>query len=155
MSEAVPNTQNEFWRPPAVLPQSTEAEATSPTSVESCPGCTTEFMVGAKFCHVCGSARPDVVDAARSWTSYLVFQTIAHGFAVVRQRIGLPLPSLIALFVGMACLLATVCVGLIYPEQSYADFQAVQFYRVQWLLAAVAAFVAGILLKKSGSSSQK
>jgi hypothetical protein len=36
----------------------------------------------------------------------------------------------------------------VYTVQNLADFQAIQSYRLQWLMAAVAAFVAGILLKK-------
>jgi len=31
------------------------------------------------------------------------------------------------------------------------DFQAVQYWRMEWLLGGVAAFIAGILLKISGS----
>jgi len=35
-------------------------------------------------------------------------------------------------------------VGSFTAVQSFADFQAIQYYRVQWLLAAVAAFMAGL-----------
>jgi hypothetical protein len=59
--------------------------------------------------------------------------------------------SLIAFFAGLGCLLAAVAVGAIYSVQTLADFQAIQSWRVQWLLAALAAFVAGILLKQAGS----
>ena len=33
-----------------------------------------------------------------------------------------------------------------------AEFQAVQMWRIEWLLAATASFVAGILLKKPSDS---
>jgi hypothetical protein len=36
---------------------------------------------------------------------------------------------------------------MIYSIQNLADFEAVQLWRMQWLLAAIAAFVAGVLLK--------
>ena len=41
--------------------------------------------------------------------------------------------------------------GAIYSVQTLADFQAIQSWRMQWLLAALVAFVAGILLKQAGS----
>jgi hypothetical protein len=39
-------------------------------------------------------------------------------------------------------------VGLL-TARTLVDWQAIQFYRAEWLLAATAAFVAGILLKKN------
>ncbi len=49
----------------------------------------------------------------------------------------------------MVCLImAGVAVGMIYSVQTFNDFQAVQLYRMQWLLGAIAAFAAGLLLKK-------
>jgi hypothetical protein len=38
-------------------------------------------------------------------------------------------------------------VGFI-TAKTLVEWQAIQFYRAEWLLAATAAFVAGILLKK-------
>jgi len=35
------------------------------------------------------------------------------------------------------------------------DWQAIQFYRAEWLLAATAAFVAGILLKGPSKSDRE
>jgi uncharacterized Tic20 family protein len=66
--------------------------------------------------------------------------------------IGLPIASLVAFLLGLGCLLASVAVGFIYAVQNFADFQAIQFWRMQWLLAAIAAFVAGILLKRTRSA---
>lgn len=136
MSEVVHDAQHDFWRPP-VAPAGT-------AMVEACDGCGAEFMVGAGFCHVCGSARQAQATplAANRWTRYLEFQNI-------KQGLGLSTGSLIAFLIGMGCLMAVVSVGVIYTMQTFADFQAVQLYRMQWLMAAVAAFVAGILLKKT------
>jgi hypothetical protein len=50
--------------------------------------------------------------------------------------------------------LAAVAVGIIYSVQTLADFQAIQSWRMQWLLAALVAFAAGILLKQSGSKEK-
>jgi hypothetical protein len=139
MSEVVHNAQHEFWRPPVI-----EQGAATPAMVEACDGCGTEFMVGARFCHVCGTSRQMQADADHNWTRYLEFQNI-------KQAVGLPTASLLAFCIGLGCMLAVLVVGVIYTVQNFADFQAIQLFRVQWLLAAVAAFVAGILLKKSPS----
>ena len=48
--------------------------------------------------------------------------------------------------------MAGAAVGMIYSVQTFNDFHAVQLYRMQWLLGAIAAFVAGVLLKKTPSA---
>ena len=135
MAGVAHDAQHDFWRPP-IAPSGA-------TLVDACEGCGTEFMVGAGFCHVCGSARQaqPAPSSENAWTRYLEFQNI-------KQGLGLTTAPLIAFLVGIGCLMAVISVGLIYTMQTFADFQAVQLYRMQWLLAAVAAFVAGILLKK-------
>ena len=47
------------------------------------------------------------------------------------------------------CLLGASAVGVIFSARTVLDWQAVQLWRIEWLLAAVAAFVAGCLLKKA------
>ena len=81
--------------------------------------------------------------AASHWTLYLEFHNI-------KRALGLSTASLVAFLVGMVCLImAGIAVGMIYSVQTFNDFQAVQLYRMQWLLGAIAAFAAGLLLKKS------
>jgi hypothetical protein len=142
MPQAIPNAQHEFWRPPTV--QSLTAK---PEMVEVCDGCGSEFMVGARFCHVCGNARGMRAGSTSSyWARYMEFQNIKEG-------LGLSTASLIAFIIGLGCLLiGAVVVGMIYSVQTLAEFQAVQLYRIQWLLGSVAAFVAGILLKRSSET---
>ena len=142
MSGVVNDTHQEFWRPPAVI--SNQSIHSSPTMAGACEGCGTEFIVDGRFCHVCGSERQTQASAtiASTWTRYLEFQTI-------KQAIGLSAASLIAFLLGLGCLLAAVAMGMIFAVQTFNDFQAVQLFRLQWLLAAVAAFLAGILLKRS------
>ena len=150
MTEVVHNAPQEFWRPPIA-----QAEPTVPAMVEVCDRCQTEFMVGAKFCHDCGAARqPRTIPfAEHSWTRALAFLHILE-FHNVKEWLGLSLASLIAFFAGLGCLLAAIAVGVIYSVQNLADFQAIQSWRIQWLLAALVAFVAGILLKQAGSAKQ-
>jgi hypothetical protein len=138
MADVVQDAQHEFWRPP-VAP----ADAARPGLAEVCDGCATEFMVGSLFCHVCGSSREARALATPHWALYLQFHNI-------KRALRLSTASLIAFVVGIACLvMAAVAVGLIYNVQTFNDFQAVQLYRMQWLLGAIAAFAAGMLLKKS------
>lgn len=138
MADVVRDAQHEFWRPPVVA-----AEAARPGMVEVCDGCATEFMVGSLFCHVCGAAREGLPVATAHWTLYLEFHNI-------KRALGLSTASLIAFLIGMVCLImAGIAVSMIYSVQTFNDFQAVQLYRMQWLLGAIAAFAAGMLLKKS------
>jgi hypothetical protein len=51
MSEVVHNAQHEYWRPPAA-----QQSAATPVMVEACDRCGMEFMVGARFCHLCGAS---------------------------------------------------------------------------------------------------
>jgi hypothetical protein len=136
MSDVVHDAQQEFWRPPAGA-----AEAAHPGMVEICDGCASEFMVGSLFCHVCGASR-QARTATTHWALYLQFHNI-------KRALGLSTGALMAFLVGMVCLImAGIAVGMIYSVQTFNDFQAVQLYRMQWLLGAIAAFAAGLLLKK-------
>ena len=74
------------------------------------------------------------------WLHYLQFHEI-------KSRVGLSTASFIALVIGMACVAGALLVGLL-TVKTLVDWQAIQMYRVEWLLAATAAFVLGILLKK-------
>ncbi len=147
MSEVIDNAPQEFWRPPV-----TQSDAALPTMVEVCDRCETEFMVGARFCHDCGAVRQPRTDPStgRNWSHALKFLRVLE-FQNVKEWLGLSVASLVAFFAGLGCLLAAIAVGLIYSVQNLADFQAIQSWRIQWLLAALVAFVASILLKNAGA----
>jgi hypothetical protein len=173
MSEVVQETHQEFWRPP--VPVVTEAVVVRDAlpMAEACPRCGTEFLLGSRFCHTCGVRRPEAIsstakaDAAAianhweqlvarvhagvsaipwskiqfpAWLRYLHFHEI-------KSRSGLSTASLIAFILGVGCIAGALLVGLL-TAKTFVDWQAIQFYRAEWLLAATAAFVAGILLKK-------
>jgi len=175
MSEVVQDTPQEFWRPPSPL----VADAiifrdAVPTMAEACSRCGSEFLLGSRFCHSCGGRRPEAIHAAAtadvaamaglweqgaaqayslvalwnnikfpSWLRYLHFHEI-------KNWIGLPTASLISFVVGVGCVAGALLVGLL-TARNFVDWQAIQFYRAEWLLAATASFVAGILLKKPSS----
>ncbi len=144
MSEAIPDSQNDFWRPPlaAMQPVPIIIPAVSAALVEACDRCESEFMVGARFCYVCGAVRRTQTLSSPNWTRYLEFNHIT-------RTLNLPFASLIAFLAGLACLFAAAFVGMVHAIQSVSDSQAIQLWRMQWLLAAIAFFVAGILLKRT------
>jgi len=78
--------------------------------------------------------------AVPSWLRYLHFHEI-------KRSIGLPMPSLIAFMIGLGCVLGMLGVSLFYRASTLAEFQAIQMWRIEWLLSAIASFVAGMLLK--------
>jgi hypothetical protein len=181
MAEVIQKTGQEFWQPPSpmlagelVVPEIVSSMA------EACPSCGTEFLLGSGFCHSCGRRRPQalsLVDKAHaaeiaglwehavgsvqsavsdlhktltrtklpSWLHYLTFHEI-------QRWVGLPTASLVAFIVGLACIAGALLVGLL-TARTLTEWQAIQFYRAEWLLGATAAFVAGILLKKSSNSN--
>jgi len=68
-------------------------------------------------------------------------------FHEIKSRLGLPTASMVAFLIGLGCVAGALLVGLL-TAKTLVDWQAIQSYRVEWLLAATASFVAGILLKK-------
>jgi hypothetical protein len=75
-----------------------------------------------------------------SWLRYLHFHEI-------KRWVGLPTAALVAFMIGLGCVAGAIGVSLFYKASNLGEFQAIQLWRIEWLLAATAAFVAGILLK--------
>lgn len=134
MSDLVRDAHQEFWRPP--LTQSSVANA------DSCRRCGTEFMVGAAFCHICGMNRHRAASAPTvPWAKYLS-SIPRFDFSGVQKWLALPVAPLCAFLLGAVFLVIALGVGLMN-----AEFEVIQLWRIEWLLAACAAFLAGILLK--------
>src|SRR5689334_14272749 len=129
MSEVIQKAQHEFWRPPVA-----QESGAAPAMVDACYNCGAEFMVGGRFCHLCGCKRQMQADHAQStWVRFPQFVRSLE-FQNVKQWFGLPTASLIAFLLGLGCLLGVLAVGLIYTAQNFNEFQAIQLWRVQWLL---------------------
>jgi len=133
--------RQEFWKP-AVAPRHEQAP-NAEASEQVCLDCGTDFVIGSRFCYVCGADRnanlsDTSVPGIRAWVD----------FASLRDTLGLTNASLVAFILGCACVIAAVVTGLVFTATTLLDWQAVQLWRIEWLLAAVALFVAGVLLKK-------
>jgi hypothetical protein len=139
MAEAADQAHHEFWRPPLA------ASATSAIVERSSTcRCGTEFIVSSVYCHACGAGRPDLSSViARTLDIPGLTELMSLG-----QRLGLTTPAVIAFLAGMLCLFGALAVGVFFSVRTVVDWQAIQLWRIEWLLAAVAAFVAGCLLKK-------
>ena len=144
MSEVIDQAQHEFWRPPM---QAASDAAASHDLCETCPRCGTEFIVGSRFCHTCGSHRPGLHDH-----SVLPKVPGLAEFISLGERLGLATAAFIAFAVGVFCLVGAVAVGVIFGAKTLTDWQAIQLWRIEWLLGAIAAFVAGVLLRRAKSS---
>jgi len=137
MAEAADQTRYEFWRPP------TPASATvaSPERSATCR-CGTEFIVSSLYCHACGTSRPDL-NAVRT----LEIPGLAE-LVWLEERLGLTTPAVIAFLVGILCVVGALAVSVFFSARTALDWQAIQLWRIEWLLAAVAAFAAARVLKK-------
>jgi hypothetical protein len=141
MSGAAPNLDQEFWSPPT-RPMSRTASPAQLSS-EVCPRCATEFVVGSRFCHVCGKereAQPEI-----NSTGPGRFLDISY----LRGSLGLSVGALIAFVIGLVCVIIAALVSAMYTATTTLDWQAIQIWRIQWLLAAVVAFLGGLLLKRN------
>jgi hypothetical protein len=182
MADAIEDVQQEFWRPPSAL--SAPGAAASPSftlkheMAEACSGCSTEFMIGARFCHTCGLSRPllsvsapaiheetvrmgGVLTKSEDWLrsfgqlvaftwsriTFPAWLRYLH-FHEIKRAVGLPTAALISFILGLGCVAGAIGVSLFFKASNLAEFQAIQMWRIEWLLGATAAFVAGILLKK-------
>jgi hypothetical protein len=139
-------------------------------------------MIGARFCHTCGLSRPvvspvlaasttDAAVVAGLWAQNITFLGTAVGsisaawrkipfpawlhylhFHEIKRWVGLPTGALIAFIIGLGCVTGALAVSFFYKASNLAEFQAIQMWRIEWLLAATASFVAGILLKKPSAN---
>jgi hypothetical protein len=174
MSEVVQEGHQEFWRPPSPMVRDEIVFPDAlPTMAEVCSRCSTEFLPGSRFCHSCGGGRPQAIHVAASADSPVLASFWEQGaarayelaarfsrsnlkfpswlrylhFHEIKNWTGLSTASLIAFVIGVGCVAGALLVGLL-TARNFVDWQAIQFYRAEWLLGATAAFVAGILFKK-------
>jgi hypothetical protein len=142
---ATHNFDHEYWRPAGQAGAVAESSPIVRSQVDVCQRCNTEFVLGSRFCHVCGAGREAAKPETRASRS--IAQLL--DFHLIKDALGLSGGSLVAFTVGLVCVIAAVVTGLMYTASTVLDWQAVQVWRIEWLLAGLVAFAAGILLKRT------
>ena len=140
MAEAVDQAHQEFWRPP--MPTSVAVTTGERSARSATCSCGTEFIVSSLFCHACGARRAEL--------------NPVHAFEIpgwselvsLSDWLSLTMPATIAFLVGAFCVAGALAVSLFFSARTPLDWQAIQLWRIEWLIAAIASFVAGCLLKK-------
>ena len=133
--------RQEFWKP--VVAHRQESHPAASTVEQICQNCGSDYLMGSRFCHICGADRH--INLADSTPTGI---TTWFDFVGLRDALGQSTASLIALILGFACLIAAAITGFLFNATTLLDWQAVQIWRIEWLLAAAVMFVAGLLLKK-------
>ena len=73
MSGVVHRVDQDYWQPPRGQADAPAYQA----QALACPECGTEFVVGSRFCHVCGAEREALTGSgSRSFTEWLDFTRI-------------------------------------------------------------------------------
>jgi hypothetical protein len=139
MASPAGSTSQEYWRP-----SNPDVARLIPQVRGICWRCGMDYSPGARYCSFCGGAREALSDEA--------VPIRPKPEAVKRPgkiwRAGLPVPSFVCLAAALTLALAAVLTGVVYREDTLVDWQAVQTWRIEWLLGAIVALLAGILLKK-------
>ena len=141
MPEGARGVSQDFWRP---------AQAPRIASVfpaECCVNCGTEFAIGARFCHTCGSNRGPL-PVQRSWLSHWIDPArMLLAVQSLRARLHLGLPAFVLLWLAAVCALVAVFTGVFYRATTLVEWQAVQMWRLEWMLGAIVALLAALLLR--------
>ena len=106
-----------------------------------CRHCGSEFVVDSPFCRMCGRAKNETLLSEEKKSPWR-----AVDFYQLRRSLGLSIGAMICFIAGLACVGAGIAVGFIYTANTLVDWQAIQAWRCEWLIAAGVAFVCGILL---------
>jgi hypothetical protein len=142
MAEISRELSQEYWRPASSAGSQLQLHAFQAQAQEAfCASCGTPYAPGARFCHLCGRGCEDDLHAAKS--------PIMDWFdlEVIRTQSGLSTVSLVFVLAAAIFLLATMMTGLIYSTSTLAEWQAVQTWRIEWLLATGVALLAAMLFK--------
>ena len=127
-----------YWSPPVE-----SVGKPAQRRADLCDECGTEYIIGSRFCYACGQERtgPGIRHSRTAWLRHLRLNALS-------ARFGLAPGVLVAFAIGLTCLVCAAGIGLIYSATTVLDWQAIQVWRLEWLLAATAMFLAAILLKK-------
>ncbi len=139
MADMTRGPSQEYWRPAPGAGSSFRAGPTTGNE-KYCVICGTPYAIAARFCHSCGVNREDALQKRNLLKDWLDWDAM-------RTRLGLSMASLICVLAAAIFVMAAVITGLVYNTSTLAEWQAVQIWRIEWLLATVAALLAAMLFK--------
>jgi len=145
MAEFSRDSSEGYWRPASAAGASFDRHGlqTADTPTQFCTICAAPYSLGARFCSQCGLNREAVPHKAK-WNLLSEWVDLDG----IRERTGLSAISLVLAVLACICMLATIMTGLLYNTATLAEWQAVQTWRIEWLLASVASLLGALLFKK-------
>jgi hypothetical protein len=145
MADHTRELSQEYWRPAPTPGNDFQTHGFQPQGNPAfCAVCGTQYAGGARFCHLCGLGREDDLRAEKRGL-VMDWLDLDH----IREQTGLSTISLVLVLAAAVFILASVMTGLVYSTSTIAEWQAVQTWKVEWLLATVVALLAAMLFKKS------
>jgi len=142
MAQAPGSTGQEYWRPPN---PNVSRLFEAPPAGAACWRCGIEYPPAARFCHMCGCSREPGVRAALPTNRPASLRLATR---LLLRHLPLPLTSFVCFVLGVVCVVGAALLSAIYKTDTLIDWQAVQVWRIEWLLTGLAALIAGLLLKK-------
>jgi|SRR4051812_11607143 len=147
MSDTAREISQEYWRP---AQQQVRTDYQVASVIPYCNMCGTQYAAGARFCHVCGENRePELHGGAANRIAQ------ALDFASIRESLGMSTTSLVLVALAAGCILGALLTGLVYGANTLVEWQAVQTWRMEWMMAATVMLVAAILFKGSTPSQSE
>src|SRR3954465_2392283 len=105
-------TRQEFWRP---AQEQLYANAVAPTQM--CAQCGADYVLGSRFCHVCGAGRDESTrERASSVQEKLAF------VSRIPEALNLSIASTLLFAIGTLCAIAAIAVGFIYSATTLVDW---------------------------------
>ena len=117
------------------------AEAEPATRHDLCRHCGAEFVVDSPFCRMCGRAKNEAAIGRHKKNFWRAME-----FYQLRRTLGLSVGAMICFILGVACVAAAIATGFIYTANTLVDWQAIQAWRCEWLIAGGVVFLCGVLL---------
>lgn len=140
MADGTHDIHQEYWRPLNTARNPTF----DPLQREATCHCGTEYLLGARYCHVCGSGREPNMGLKTHRGSVAEWLDLDR----IRDRTGLGTLPLSLFAIGILCVMAAVLSGWVRETTTLAEMRAAQMWRIELLLGAAVAFLASIAAKR-------
>jgi hypothetical protein len=139
MSDAISKLRARYWTP-AQDQEEPSSPPVRPDLATACEHCRSEFLIGARYCHVCGAKRRPLAKGGLEGSLWADLSRLP-------ELLGLATAPLLAAAAGLICVLAAVV--SMFADDGNPPGETVHADSVLWMLGAIAALLLGILLKKT------